>query len=140
MGRAGAAHLVSIGRRQVLLIEEPLLQLKDLMIGERRPRLALLLGLLARAEQRVPITAAVTASRLAACNATTERSVITWRFGRVCVVKLTDLALPALKNGIICVMRRAGHAPARKTFSRRAPIRERRALGNGGNSVLKSVN
>ena len=43
--------LVAVGRRQVLLIEEPLLQLEYLVVGEGRARLALLLGLLARTEQ-----------------------------------------------------------------------------------------
>ena len=43
--------LVSIGRWQVLLIEEALLQLENLVVGEGRPRFPLLLGLLARTEQ-----------------------------------------------------------------------------------------
>ena len=36
--------LVAVGRRQVLLVEEPLLELVDLLVGERRARLAPLLN------------------------------------------------------------------------------------------------
>jgi hypothetical protein len=43
--------LVAVRRTEVLLVEEPLLQLEDLVVGEGRPRLSLLLGLLARVEQ-----------------------------------------------------------------------------------------
>jgi len=41
----GGGDLVAIGRRQVLLVEEPLLQLEDLVVGEGGARLALLLRL-----------------------------------------------------------------------------------------------
>lgn len=43
--------LISVGRRQVLLVQEPLLQLEYLVIGERGARLALLFGLRPRVEQ-----------------------------------------------------------------------------------------
>lgn len=43
--------LVSIGRAQVLLVQESFLQLEDLLIGERRSTLALLLRLLPVVEQ-----------------------------------------------------------------------------------------
>jgi len=44
--------LVAVGRRQVLLVQEPLLQLEDLVVGEGGARLALLLCvLLPRVEQ-----------------------------------------------------------------------------------------
>ena len=36
--------LVSVGRREVLLVEEAFLELVDLLVGERRARLAPLLG------------------------------------------------------------------------------------------------
>lgn len=41
----GGGDLVAIGRGQVLLVEETLLQLKDLVVGEGGAGLALLLGL-----------------------------------------------------------------------------------------------
>ena len=119
-----AAYLVSIGRRQVLLIEEPLLQFEDLMIGERRPGFALLFRLLARAEQGIAITAAVTTSRLASCNAIMAvESVITVGnlSGRETI---TDLARRQNGHHLRNASRR--DTPPRKTFSRRA-IRKREA-------------
>lgn len=46
-----SGDLVPVGRAQVLLVQEPLLQLEDLLIRERGPALALLLRLLAIVEQ-----------------------------------------------------------------------------------------
>lgn len=43
--------LVAIGRRQVLLVEEALLELEDLLVREGRPALSLLLRLLPVVEQ-----------------------------------------------------------------------------------------
>ena len=43
--------LVSVGRGQVLLVEEALLQLVDLLVREGRPRLASLLGRLRLGEE-----------------------------------------------------------------------------------------
>lgn len=40
------SDLVSVGGREVFLVEEPLLQLEDLVVGEGRPRLPLLLRVL----------------------------------------------------------------------------------------------
>ena len=43
--------LVAVRRRQVLLVQEPLLQLKDLLVGKGRPAFPLLLRLLSVVEQ-----------------------------------------------------------------------------------------
>ena len=48
----GEGDLVAIGRRQILLVEEPLLQLEDLVVSECRSRFALLLALLPGTEHR----------------------------------------------------------------------------------------
>ena len=45
--------LVSVRRRQILLVQEPLLQLEDLVVGESRPGLPLLLGRLLRRERQL---------------------------------------------------------------------------------------
>lgn len=44
-------QLVPVGGREVLLVQEPLLQLEDLVVGERRPALPLLLRRLFVAEE-----------------------------------------------------------------------------------------
>ena len=49
----GGGDLVPVGGREVLLVEEPLLQLEDLVVGERRPRLALLLRRLLVGERQL---------------------------------------------------------------------------------------
>lgn len=46
-----SGDLVPVRRAQVLLVEEPLLQLEDLLVRERGPALALLLRLLTVVEQ-----------------------------------------------------------------------------------------
>lgn len=52
VGQAQAGRdLVPVRRRQVLLVQEALLQLEDLVVGERGARLAFLLRLRARVEQ-----------------------------------------------------------------------------------------
>lgn len=50
---------VPVRWRQVLLVKETLLQLEDLMIGERRPRFPLFLRLLPRAEDVQMVTRGV---------------------------------------------------------------------------------
>ena len=70
------SYLVSISGRQVLLVKEAFLQLKDLVVGESCARLALLLCLLPRTEQLSSIaTAAVTATTAAAATVTTSSSL-----------------------------------------------------------------
>lgn len=44
-------QLVPVGGREVLLVQEPLLQLEDLVVGERRPALPLLLRRLSVVEE-----------------------------------------------------------------------------------------
>jgi hypothetical protein len=60
--------LVPVCRRQILLVQESLLQLEDLVVGKRCARLPLLLGLLAVVEE-------VQVIRLPICNTRERQSL-----------------------------------------------------------------